>query len=453
MTGFAGNGTRMAMVAVLALMVVFHREAVAQQEPSPQGGAGRGAVLVTTHRAYAKNVRFLAHVPGFQTLKMQMQIIEGRRYLYMAWRTGVRVFDVTEPSNPKQITVITPAGNNIQQAGTLLVVANEIPSTPPAGWNGRHGVTIFDVSDPAQPREVSYFQVDGSGTHRNFYDGVRYLYLSAGLTGWKGNRPGGARFGNILLVVDLADPRNPREVGRWWVAGQAPDEPITWDPEEERFHYLHGPVYVLGDRGYASWGHAGFILLDMSDPTRPKQLGRLDISPPFTGGIPVHTAFPLVSRRLVVLTAEAIANDCQEQRPLAWIVDIREESNPIPISSLPVPVPPPEAPYSDFCMKGGRFGPHNVQHLKQPGQARDDLVFLTYFNAGLRIYDISNPFHPAELGYFIPPNPRGRLRGTEDVLVEWDRGIIHIATDDGLYILESDLLRPLVPEVAKPTLR
>ena len=43
-------------------------------------------------------------------------------------------------------------------------------------------------------------------------------------------------------------------------------------------------------------------------------------------------------------------------------------------------------------MRGGRFGPHN-QHQPQ-GQAclesRDDIVYLTYFNAGLQVYDISD---------------------------------------------------------------
>ena len=449
------NGQRTSIIHCLILFAVslFMTCAEAAEAPLqslPQGGDGRGTYLVTTHKSYSKNVRLLSYVPGFEGLKMQMQIVRDRRYLYVAWRTGVRVFDVTEPSNPKQITVINPGGNNIQVANNLLIVANEIPSTQPPDYSGRQGVTIFDVSDPANPKELSYFKVDGSGTHRNFYDGGRYLYLSAGLHGWKGSRPGSARFGNILLIVDVSDPKNPKEAGRWWVKGQAPDEEINWSPKEEPFNYLHGPVYTIGNRGYASWGHAGFILLDMTDPTKPKQMSRLDFSPPFTGGIPVHTAFPLLSRRLVVLVPEAIAFECREQRPYAWIVDIRSESNPIPISTFPVPVPPPDAPYADFCMKGGRFGPHNVQHLKEPGTRRDDVIFLAYFNAGLRIYDISNPFRPSEVGYFIPPNPRRTLRGTEDVFIEWDRGIVHVITDDGLYILESDFARSLPAGIEKP---
>jgi len=64
-----------------------------------------------------------------------------------------------------------------------------------------------------------------------------------------------------------------------------------------------------------------------------------------------------------------------------------------------------DAPYKDFCQKGGRFGPHNTNqeiHLpdvEKPG----NLVYLTYFNAGLRVYDIKDPHLPVETGYFIPP--------------------------------------------------
>lgn len=116
------------------------------------------------------------------------------------------------------------------------------------------------------------------------------------------------------------------------------------------------------------------------------------------------------------------------------------------LSLFPLPQPPKNASFRNFCEKGGRFGPHNVNqeiHLpdvEKPG----NLIYLTYFNAGLRIFDIKDPIQPVESGWFIPPQPSKRhgpqppndlVTQTEDVLVD-TRGNIYV--DDkhwGLWIL------------------
>ena len=68
------------------------------------------------------------------------------------------------------------------------------------------------------------------------------------------------------------------------------------------------------------------------------------------------------------------------------------------ISLFPLPRPPENAPYRNFCEKGGRFGPHN-QHQWQYQDVLlhdENLTFLTYFNAGLRVFDISDERLPAK---------------------------------------------------------
>jgi hypothetical protein len=143
--------------------------------------------------------------------------------------------------------------------------------------------------------------------------------------------------------------------------------------------------------------------------------------------------------------SESIAEDCQEALNHASLVDISNPERPSLLSVFPVPVPPPGLPYNNFCEKGGRFGPHNInQNQHSPYvQKSDRLVYLTYFNAGLRIFDTSDPRSPREVGYFIPPDPVKRygvlptklVLQTEDVLVD-ARGYIYISQkNQGLWIL------------------
>lgn len=82
------------------------------------------------------------------------------------------------------------------------------------------------------------------------------------------------------------------------------------------------------------------------------------------------------------------------------VVDISDELRPVVVSHLPVPE-------GDFKHRGLRFGPHNL-HEMRPGSYQDpDTVFLTYFNAGIRIYDVSDATDPKEIAHHVPPAPPG----------------------------------------------
>jgi hypothetical protein len=161
----------------------------------------------------------------------------------------------------------------------------------------------------------------------------------------------------------------------------------------------------------------------------------------------VHSVLPLVDRGIAVVNGESGPERCQEPLNFAGIVDISNEEQPRLLSIFPNPRPSPGLDFSNYCDKGGRFGPHN-SHLPQNNPHtlhRDDLVYLTWFNARLRIYDIGDPRQPTEAGCFVPPDPRERIglfpttalvTQTEDVLVD-ARGSIYITgKNHGIFILE-----------------
>jgi hypothetical protein len=123
-----------------------------------------------------------------------------------------------------------------------------------------------------------------------------------------------------------------------------------------------------------------------------------------------HTVFPMKdmpiaefardkdgrSRDIVMIVDEAILNECAEPRQMVWFADVTVESRPMMISSYTVP----EASGA-FCERGGRFGSHSSNESMAPVYYRK-MAFIAFFNAGVRALDIRDPYHPKEVGYFIP---------------------------------------------------
>src|SRR5262249_20165202 len=128
---------------------------------------------------------------------------------------GTAIVDVSDPANPRRLASIeVPKGmhsHKVRAANGIMLVNREAqPSDRPApGFQG--GLGIFDVSNPQKPREITFWKCGGAGVHRFTFDG-RFAYLSPEVDGY---------VGNIVMILDLEDPARPREVGRWWVAGQS----------------------------------------------------------------------------------------------------------------------------------------------------------------------------------------------------------------------------------------
>ena len=383
--------------------------------------------------------------PGF---KMAIREVGGRWYMYMGhlWHRGWTIMDVTDPAKP-QVLKFVPGPENtwsiqMDLHDNIMITGLEQVSRR---WGGDpskphdEGFLIWDIKDPVNPRKLGQWKTGGRGTHRNGYPGGRYVFAAAALPGYQDE---------LLVIVDIQDPAKPVEVARW----SAPGQHVASGEKPEDGMQVHGPPIVDGNRLYLDYGGAGMYILDISDIRKPTPIGHLDFTPPFDGGIPVHSILPIKSRNLVWVNSEAIAEDCREGLGQASLVDISNEKQPRLLSIMPIPVPPPGAPYADFCAKGARFGPHNINHLQHlpDVETQGALMYLTYFNAGLRVFDISNARLPKEVGYFIPPDPVKRygpvpdklVEQTEDVLVD-RRGYVYITNkNQGMWILRYTGPRP-----------
>ena len=287
------------------------------------------------------------------------------------------------------------------------------------------GMRVYDISDPAQPRAIGFMEVEGLGLHRIWWVGDRYAYASALLDGYTDH---------VFIVIDMQDPTRPREVGRWALPGMWAGGGETLEmPGRVALHH----AVIAGDTAYASWRDGGLTLLDISDKTAPKLISHINWSPPFAGG--THSALPLVDRGLCIVADEAVLDIDQEPMKYTWVVDIRAPQNPVTIATFPTPSD------QDYVAKGGHFGPHNL-HENRPGTLQSsEIIFATYQNAGVRVFDIRNQFQPAEIGFFVPSEPeqwldtrpdRHRVIHTCDVNVQTD-GLMYITDyNAGLYILQ-----------------
>jgi hypothetical protein len=399
-------------------------------------------------KSFARNIEAIGYtdLDGRPAFKLALHRAGDRWYLYTAtfWHPGLNIVEVTEPANPRFVRFIPGPANTwtlqVQIAEGKMITSLEriapgwgdIPGAPFG-----EGIEIFDLADPENPQKLGEFKTGGGGTHRNYFDGGRYVYLTSLIEGYDGH---------ILQIVDIADPAHPKEVSRWWREGQ-------WIAGGEKGvpngTLLHGGAYVRGDRAYLPYSAGGFIILDISDKAHPKKISDLPFSPPFQSFIAVHTALPLTQRELVIVNSEAIVENCDEPLGYGGIVDIKDEKNPRLISLFPLPRPPEDAPYRNFCEKGGRFGPHNQHQWQYQDILMHDenLCYLTYFNAGLRVIDISDERLPREVAYYIPPDPvhrRGLLpksrlvAQSEDVVVDRRGNIFVSDKNHGVYVLRLD---------------
>ena len=237
---------------------------------------------------------------------------------------GTTILDVKDPKHPKIVAEIEiPQGvhsHKVRVSGDIMLVNLEryrSKEKQPAG------LKVYDISNREKPKEIAFFQTNG-GVHRFTFDG-RYAYISAHIEGYVGRIP---------MILDLKDPARPEEVGRWWMPGQwiGGGETPTW---EGTAHQCHHPIR-RGDRLYTSYWHGGFVILDIADMSRPKYISGYNWSPTYPS--PIHTTLPipwkLMNRDVMVVSDEEAGKLAPMPYAFMWMVDITDETRPVPISTF-----------------------------------------------------------------------------------------------------------------------
>ncbi len=411
---------------------------------------------------YARNMRLVGHSDqGGRPDGVQVMVHRGFAYVGHMFSKGFSVIDVRDAKNPRAVGYIAAPANtwniHLQVAGDLLLVIHakdmfaaaefaderayykgalgkkvgtaeaKIENLGVRDWSA--GLAVYDVSKPEAPRRIGFMDVAGGGIHRVWYTGGKWAYASVLLDGFTDY---------IFMTIDMSDPANPREAGRWWIPGMnvAAGETTSW--EATRRYGLHHPI-VHGDTAYCAWRDAGMVVLDVKDRAKPKPIVHRNWSPPYGGG--THNCLPLPDRDLLVVLDEAVLDHQEDGLKLVWVFDNRVPSNPVSIGTFPTPAE------ADYKSKDGHFGPHNIHENRPASFVSSTLIFATYQNAGVRVFDMSDAFAPKDVGCLVPPQPvrladtrpnRARVIQSADVFVDV-AGLIYVTDyNAGLYILEFD---------------
>lgn len=336
---------------------------------------------------------------------------------------GTTIVDVADPRNPRVLThIAVPEGwhsHKVRVANDIMIVNHERFGTGNDAFGA--GLGIYDVSKPAAPRLITKWRTHGKGVHRYEFDG-RYAYISPTVEGY---------VGNIVMILDLADPAKPEEVGRWWIPGQweAGGEEYPWhDFVPPRCHH---PLRV-GNRLYVSYWHHGGYILDISEMSKPRKIAHINTKPAFPH--PTHTLLkmraPLKGREILLVADEDVAKLRPHAPAFTWVYDVTEESNPAAIATFQV----------DGVDRDGSPQPPMTGCHQPSERFHGSIVPFAWFAQGLRLVDFADPFVPRQVGFFQSDPASGSERASSNDVTIDARGLIYLIDRvRGVEIIETDL--------------
>jgi hypothetical protein len=349
----AGRSVRGAPInlAVSAGAVTFDDGTFVAEEPGAYtvvaalGGAGTTVTITARPRGVGAQVEALAHIawPSLTTELMVFEGKDGRDYAYVGGaRTSLECYDVTDPRHPVVVDSVNTDSRYVNdvrvdsETGPSLAVFTK-ESTP----NRRNGVVLLDVSRPAHPVVLSEFtETTAGGVHNAWIAGHR-VYLANDGTG-------------DLHILDITDPRHPKESGRWSVGAPG--------------HYLHDMIVQDGIAYLAYWDD-GLIILDVGGggkggtPDRPVFISRYAYGP---GG---HTHHVFRYKQYVFVGDEGpvfVPRPANGPSGYVHVVDVSDLERPREVAKYQVP----------------EAGAHN-------SWIENDTLYTAYYQGGLRVVDVS----------------------------------------------------------------
>jgi len=347
---------------------------------------------------------------------------------------GVRIYNLGNPRTPRLVGTFADRNSDPAVAGAdsqkTIVQRVQTPrftgdlavtGFQRCGRSGFQGFGLYDVSNPAQPKKLALVPTEPRGVHEVWLQrkGERaYVYVAIpssellsspdyDVESGTAKTPGRPDF----RIYEVTDPSRPVEVGAWgaWAS-------IGISPRDGRgiskVNLVHSVITnAAATRAYLSYWDLGTVILDISEPTTPRYLGRTSFRGSEQGD--AHSVALGNAGKLLIQTHESP----RASHPVLY--DISNERSPRRISEFRLPGTAPES--------GSSFL-NGVHDAKVVGNR----AIFSWYRHGVIVADISKPAKPRLLARFVPPNsPQPQVWGVD---VEGD-SILASDMDSGLWVL------------------
>ena len=320
---------------------------------------------------------------------------------------GTVVVDVSDPAHPRVSTYLdTPAMLDPHES----MKQNERRKLLAGGQSYGPWFAIYDLSgDCSHPVLKSSIRLPGSSGHMSGWapDGMTYYLTQNPITG-----PG------PLYILDVSDPSHVKQLPTWQFQGDGKPHDANLNADGTRL--------FAGEAGDFGSSPDGLVILDVSDYQfrRPNPQIRI-VSKLFwadSGGAEQMLPFSANGRQYVVSSDEfggwggfgGLAPACDRgASPFGFpqIIDITDERNPRIIAKVMLEVNAPENCRTFLAnppdLGATPLGPYpdgysaercNVDRANNPV-----LLACSFQQAGLRVFDIRDLYHPKEIAYYKPP--------------------------------------------------